>query len=828
MKQGLLKAVLPHIIVILSFLVIVFFFYKPIFQGKELGQHDIMQGKGSVEELVEYQEREGEPGLWASAMFSGMPAYLISIDYPGDFVKHVRMGYTFYLPRVPGLSFIMLLSFYLMMISFRVRPVLGFIGAIGFAFSSFAIISIGAGHNLKIEALAYLPMLIGGLHIAINRNVYLGAAVFALFLSFMVRTMHYQIIYYAIFVCGIYLVTIVVHKLMTGEAGKLLKPAGFIVLALLLTVGANLGRIWSTLEYNPYSNRSASELTLLQKNTDDATEGEDTVDPDKAYAFRWSWGIFESFTLVNPGLYGGASSSLLSEESGSATQKAIAAYRGNQKQYNQIRMMTSAYWGEQPGTAPFYAGAVFVLLFFIGLFFAPRQHVIWVCVISFFFLILAWGHNFSAFNYFIFDYLPGYRKFRAVTMAFGVLAFTIPFLGMLGVENLLSRKLNKEEMTRFFIAVGGAVFTILLVLIAGLSLDFYTEANASIADQIRNPNFLEGLISDRKGIYFGDGFRSLLFILLGGAVLFVAVKEWVKAQYLLLGLALLSMIDIIGVAGRFIDDSKYQKRYYSGAFRPTEADQAILADKAAGYRVLEWGNPWNDASTSYHHHSIGGYHASKLRRYQDFIEIGLSPALEEIRSRVSTGNADLSGIDAINMLNTKYIMFGDRAQDVLPNRAAFGPAWFVSGVEKVSNADDEVMETLSADLRKTAVIDERKFNTSFSSGNAQGEVKVTSYDLNKLSYDINAGQDGLVVFSEIYYPHGWVATIDGQETNILRANFLLRALEIPAGKHEVVFEFKPDAYYTGNTVMAICTLLIIIGFFSISGWEIKKFVSTEV
>lgn len=822
MKQGLLKAVLPHVLVILSFLVIVFFFYRPIFQGKELSQHDIMQSKGSVEELVTYQEEEGEVGLWVSAMFSGMPAYLVSIDYPGDLVKHVRMGYTFYLPRVPGLTFIMLLSFYLMMVSFRVRPLLAFLGAIGFAFSSFSIISIGAGHNLKIEALAYLPMVIAGLHLCFNRNIYIGGTVFALFLTFMVRTMHYQIIYYAIFVCGFYVVTIVIHKLFSGQGKELVKPAVLIVVALLLTVGANLGRIWSTLEYNPYSNRSDSELSLLQKQADGVSESTDAPDPDKAYAFRWSWGVFESFTLINPGLYGGASSTLLSEESGSATSRAIQAYRGNPEQYNQIRRFTSAYWGAQPGTAPFYAGALFILLFFIGLLYAPRQHVVWVCVVSAFFLFLAWGDNFKLFNYLVFDYLPGYRKFRAVTMAFGILAFSIPFLGILGLEQFLSEKSDKKDLLKFYIASGLSVFTILVVLIAGLGLDFYTEANESIAEQLRNDNFLKALISDRKSIYFGDGFRSLLFIIIGAAVIFVAKKEWLPSKYLIAGLALLGMIDMIGVSSRFISDSNYQKRYYSAAFRPTEADQAIMQDKTPGFRVLEWGNPWNDASTSYHHHSIGGYHASKLRRYQDFIELGLSPALEEIASRVRTGNTDLSGIDPVNMLNTKYIMFGDKSRDVLPNRAAFGPAWFVSSVKKVSSPDEEVMTTLSANLKTTAVIDASKFSADVSTGATGGTIAISDYGLNKVSYAVDAPQAGLAVFSEIYYPHGWLATIDGEEVDILRANFLLRALEVPEGKHEVVFEFKPDAYYTGNTVMLISTLVIILCSLLVAGLEIKK------
>lgn len=803
------KDFLPHLAAIAIFCLVTVLFFAPVFfEGKTMPQHDITQWEGGAKELIDYREKTGEEGLWTNSMFSGMPGYLVNVEFSGDLIKYVHRAYGLFLIYPMMTIFISCLSFYILLLSMGVRSWLAIAGGIAYGFTAFSIIGLMAGHNAKISAVSTMPLVLAGIHYAFKGNKLWGFVITAIGLAIHLRPNHLQITYYLVLIVAAYGITQLVLAIKAKTLPDFIKTGALLVVAALLAVGANFGKLMTTMEYSKYSIRGKSELTQT---------GEATTGLDKDYAFQYSNGIFEPLFLIIPNFYGGSAREDLGKNSN--LEAALKKNGANRQQIKQQVEAAPAYWGNQPLTAPYYAGAIIVFLFVLGMIVLDNKYRIWMGALVLFALVLSWGSNFSL-NYVIFDYLPGYNKFRSVTFAIIMVVFGMILSGFLGLEKLLSSDFNKPMQKKFMIAVGSvAGFVLLCVLFAGMG-SYRGAVDAQLASY---PEwYLTALRADRASLLRMDALRSLIFILLFVGVLWALIKDKLSKPLAYSLLILFVFVDLFGVAKRFINSDTFVRKSRQSEFQLTEADQVILKDKDPNYRVMNLLNPFNDAKTSYHHKSIGGYHGAKLGRYQELIERGIAPEQGRIISALQGGSYDFGNIGVLNMLNTKYFILGASANAVLPNPSANGNAWFVSDVREVGSADEEINELSNIDTKVTAVIDDTKFSVSDQVPAADGTIQLVTYKPNYLKYESSNTGDGLAVFSEIYYPIGWTATIDGVEAPILRANYVLRAMEIPAGDHVIEFEFLPQSYVVGNRVAWVFNVTLILLLLAAIGSSLMK------
>lgn len=810
-KINFRQQILPHIIAVLAFLVITILFFNPVFFGnKMLDQHDITQWRGGAQELEEFREATGQEGLWSNSMFSGMPAYLVNVDWNDGIISGIKQVTSLFLPHPVKNIFLAFLSFYILLLAFKVRPYLAIGGAIAFGLSSFMIIGLGAGHNSRIGAIAFMPLVLAGIHITFKRNLILGFGLTATAVALELRENHLQITYYLILVIAVYGIIMLIDAVKQGQLKGFLKCAGLLILAAIIGLGTFFGKFWSTYEYGKYSMRGKSELAATK------ASGESTGGLKKDYAFQYSYGILEPMTLIIPNFYGGASSNYLVQDEDSEVLKALQ--QADPQAANQLARYTSAYWGNQPLTAPYYAGAIICLLFVIGLIFADRKYVVWLTIIAALGIVLSWGDSFKAFNYFMFDYFPGYNKFRSVTFALVITLLAMPLLGFIGLEKLLSEGLTKETKKKLFIALGvTGGLALLVVLFAGMA-SFTKEGESQLPIW-----FLNALQEDRESLMRSDAFRSLIFIVIAFGAIYFHLKKKLSFTLTAAVLCLTILIDLWAVDKRYFTEDNYKRERDNSFFAMTEADKEIKKDKALSYRVYNLQGAWSEARTSYHHMSLGGYHGAKMRRYQDLYDYCLQNETSELISSLQSGSRDLSNFGVINMLNTKYLTFGPAKTNVIKNPEALGNAWFVQSLKRVNSPDEELSATCEIDTENTAVVDVSKFdipeNISYDSASS---IQLTHYQPNKLEYKSSSNADGFAVFSEIYYPKGWSATIDGKEAEMLRANYVLRALKVPKGEHTIVFTFEPKAYYLGNKITYASSILLLLVFIGSIGWTIKK------
>lgn len=799
--------ILPHLIAVITFLIVTIIFFKPFFfDNKSLDQHDINQWKGGAQELIEYREATGEEGLWTNSMFGGMPGYFVDVQWSDGIITTIKTVLVAGLAHPVRNIFLAFISFYILLLAFKVRPYLAIGGALAFGLSSFLIIGLGAGHNARIGAIALMPLVLAGIHITFKRHTVLGFGVTAAALALELRENHLQITYYLLLMVLVYGLIMLIEAFKQGELKPFLSKLGILIIAALLAVGTFAGKFWSTYEYSKYSMRGPSELSTL------GDESDNTDGLKKDYAFQYSNGILEPLTLLIPDYFGGASSNYLVQDEESEVLKALQR-AGDQQTANQLARYTSAYWGNQPLTAPYYAGAIICFLFILGLFLADKKIAIWLGVITALAIVLSWGDSFKAFNYFMFDYFPGYNKFRSVTFALTMAFVAMPLLGFIGLEKLLSAGLTKETQKKLLIALGSAAgFCLLVVMFAGMA-SFTKEGESQLPQW-----FLNALTADRESLMRSDAFRSFLFIIIAAIAIYLRLKDTISYPVTAAILSLAILIDLASVDRRYFGDDNYRRTTDRSFFNPTEADQEIKKDKSK-YRVYNLQGAWSEARTSYHHHSIGGYHGAKMRRYQDLYDYCLGNETQEMIQSLQSGNRDLSDYGVINMLNTKYLVYGTQRNAIIRNIHANGNAWLVSSVNKVSSPDDELTTTCDLNTANTAVIDASKFELDQTSFNTGGSIELSSYQPNKLEYKASLEGESLAVFSEIYYPVGWEATINGKPADILRVNYVLRALQLPAGEHQIVFEFKPDSYYLGDKITfasSILLLLVLLGSLGIS------------
>jgi len=794
MNDQLKKSLLSHGLVLIGFLLITVIVYLPFFtEGKQLSQHDIQQAKGANHLTKEYESQTGENALWNPYMFSGMPAYLTGLAHSGDILIYVYATMSLGIPHPAGITLIDFISFYILLIVFGVRPWIAFAGALAFGLNGFNIISISAGHNAKIAAAALIPLAMAGIHLAFSRRKYLGIGLTALALGLQIRTNHPQMTYYLLLITLIYGAC----QLYIHWKDKKLPQFGITVaglmIAAVIAVAANAGKLWTTYEYSKYSIRGKSELT---------TDSQKSSGLDREYAFRYSNGILEPLFLFIPNVFGGSSMQALDDDS--ATAKALQGAGYDRAQVRQQIQSMPTYWGDQPLTAPYYAGSIIFLLFILGIIILDKRTKTWLLIVAIIGIVMSWGNNFATLNDLLFDYLPMYNKFRSVTFTILMTIISINLLGFMALEKIWANKSDKAFQKKLLMAAGIAGGFALLLIIGAGAFGY----KGAVDDRL--PEWLIAAIrADRKSLLRGDAMRTLLFVIGSGALIYAYLKDLLSQKVIIGGFVLLVFIDMISLTKRFINNDSFVKSPLKSTFHPSDADLVIQSSTNDGDRVLNLQNPFNDAITSYFHESVGGYHGAKLRRYQDLISHCLDSELSSTIAQLRAGNRNFN-TPVLNMLNTAYFKFGPAKNAVLPNPDALGTAWTVDKIIKVNSADEEISEVCGIVPGSEAVVDVSKFNVPKLSGS--GLITLQSRTPNEITYKAEINGNVLGVFSEIYYPKGWVATVDGKKVDILRANYVLRALVLDNGSHDIQFRFESKSYTVGNTISWVGGILCVILF----------------
>jgi hypothetical protein len=788
----------PHILVLLIFIAISFIYFSPVLEGKKLDQHDIKTYKGMSKEIKDFRESTGEEALWTNSMFSGLPAYQISVKYKKNLIQYVDKILTLGLPRPVNLLFLYLLGFYILLLTLKVDYRIAFIGSIAFAFSSYFFIIIQAGHMSKAHAIAYLPMVVAAVLYTYRGKMLLGGALTALAVALEVYTNHFQITYYLVLVLLIIGLFQLYKDFKNKNLTDFFKRSGILILAAVLAAGTSLTRLKTTSDYGKESTRGKSELT---SNIDNKTQG-----LDKDYATQWSYGIAESMTLLIPNFYGGSSSSSVLSLEDSKTLDFLKKFKNKKLANSLAQYKSSSYWGDQPiVSGPTYAGAIVIFLFILGLLFVKSELRIWLLLATIMSLMLAWGKNFMPLTNFFLDFFPGYNKFRAVSMILIIAEFTIPLLAFIALDKFLSSSIDNNEKQKplklAFYITGG--LTLIFALFPTMFLDFTSEndLNPLAAGVITPDNFLESLALDRSSLLSTDAWRSFIFIGLTFGVLMLYLRNSLKSQYVILIVGVLVVCDMWNVNKRYLNDDNFvRKNKVKIPYKPTQADNFILNDKDPNFRVFNSSvSTFNDASTSYFHKSIGGYHGAKLKRYQELIEF-----------HISKGN-----MNVLNMLNTRYFISRDGKPQL--NSAALGNAWFINNINLVLNADEEIDALKDFDPINTAIVDNRFSNYIIPNlDNSSSTIQLDIYQPNYLKYSSESTNDGIAIFSEIYYNKGWDAYIDGVKTDYFRANYVLRALNIPSGNHIIEFKFQPSVYSISENISLASSLILFILLFLIS------------
>ena len=846
----ILKQWLPDVLAVVFFAVLAFaYFYPADVQNRVLNQGDVSAGIGLGQESTQYYNSTGERTRWTNAIFSGMPTYQIAPSYGStSTLSAVEKAYHLWLPDNVWYLFVYLLGFYILLRAFNFRQHLAALGSVLWAFSTYFLIIIAAGHLWKVMALAYLPPMIGGIVLAYRGKYMWGLIVTALFAAMEVNANHVQMTYYYLFVILLMIIAFLVDAIIKKEYVRFLKATGVCIVGGLLGVMVNLSNLYHTWEFSKETMRGKSEL--VKQNADNQTDS----GLERSYITDYSYGIGETWSLLVPNVKGGTSMKLLwdDENAREAIQGMSVNVGPGQSMsapqvfdyLSQNGLYFTQYWNDNleegaNGTmGPVYVGAFVLLLAVLCLLVCYRNPLTWgLLVATLLSIMLAWGKNFMGLTDFFIDHVPMYAKFRAVESILVIAEFTIPLMAMLALKEVWQkvedgtaqeRKYIFKAVLVAFALTGGVV--LLFAVTPTTFFDFYTEAEAKLFGQILPPPasadaLLEALSKARQAVFTADCWRSFLIILVGTLMLLAyCMKTKFKAWMLVAGLLVLCLTDLWTVNRRYLnpnDTKQFVKKVERQQVRPmTDADRQILADTSLDYRVLNLaGNVFNENETSYYHKSVGGYHPAKLRRYQELIEYYLSDQLNAVRQALSTTGTDLSVVNGdsiwpvINMLNTKYFLMAQQ-NIAVQNPYAFGNAWMVDHVSYVDNANDEIDALGKLNLRHEAVAD-KQFEAVLGQAVAQDStstVQMTSYAPNKLTYTVD-GKGGVLVLSEIYYP-GWTATVDGQEVELGRVNYVLRALHIEAGKHEVVLSFFPQSVKTTETLayvaLAILLLLIVL------------------
>ncbi len=830
-----LKKCLPDAIVVALFAVISFaYFLVPASQGKILFRHDSQASVGLGQELTEYEQRTGEVTRWTNSLFSGMPTYQISPAYSStDGLSTAMSAYHLWLPDYVWFLFAYLLGFYILLRAFNFRQSLAALGSILWAFSSYFLIIIAAGHLWKVMALAYLPPMIAGVVLAYRGKYLWGLIVTAVFTAFEVKANHVQMTYYYLFIVLFMVVAYLVQAIREKRFQHFLKASGVLVAAALIGVAINISNLYHTWEYQKESMRGKSELTKANS----ANQTSSGLDRD--YITQWSYGIDETLTLLVPDAKGGASVPL--------SQNATAMAKANPEVQNMLPQLYEAvpqYFGTQPGTSgPVYVGAFVLFLFVLGLFIVKTPLKWALLAATILSILLSWGHNFMGFTNFFLDYVPMYAKFRTVASILVIAEFTIPLLAALALKRIVDEPTVLTKNMKFVYASLALTAGVALVmaLMPSMMGPFVSDQERQMLSGIQGMTpdvqnmMLSSIATMRAAMVSADAWRSIIVIIIGVAMLLLFKAQKIKPLYLIVGISALCLIDLWQVDKRYLNDEMFvPKSERDTPQQATATDMEILKDKALSYRVLNFASgAFNENNTSYFHKSIGGYHPAKLRRYQEMIDKYIAPEMQAAMQAIGSKGGVMSEVDGrkvfpvLNMLNAKYFIvpLQGNATTQLQNPYAQGNGWFVDKLTYVADANAEYAEVGKIDVRHEAVAD-KKFEAVLgqtAANDSTASVVLTKYEPNNMTYTVNSAKGGVVVFSEVYYP-GWSATIDGQPAELGRVNYILRALNVKAGKHEVVLDFHPSSISITETIAytALAVLLLAICAALFVEWKKRK------
>ena len=801
-----LKNLWPHVVALLAFFLATAIYFSPmVFGDKVLNQGDLQQVTGMRAEMEQYRNPDGTFPLWTNSMFSGMPTYQISY-YSKSPVKTASkitlLGNVMGVPWPP--IFFMMAGMYLLLMTLGVDWRIGIVGSIGYGLAANHMDLAEAGHMTKLVAIAYLPGLLAGVLLAYRGKFLIGGALAALFMALEVYANHFQITYYFFLLLGILGIIFLVDAVKTNTLPRFAKATGVLAIAVLLGVASNLGKLWTTYEYAAETIRGRSELSAEVKGDNGYGRAKGESGLSKDYMFNWSYGKLETFNLLIPNYLGGSSTRVFYQDEESDTYKVLRGLLPtlDQQRANQLVRATGQYWGDQPFTGgPVYLGAVLFFLFFMGCFLVKGPLRTWTIIGTVLMIFFAWGKNFEAFNFFMADYLPKYSSFRAVTMALGVANFLMALLGILGIQAFFDKQRDFEERKRGMLYAGAVTTGLIgLGILIGFTLDYSTPREAALPDEL-----LTAMQSDRAALLLADALRSLLFVGLSVGLLWFWTRSKFNATLAVVALGLLFIADNWGIARRFIDGEDFTTpREYRANTQPAPADQQVMADTDPHYRVADFRrNPYSNAFTSFHHKSIGGYHAAKLMRYQELINTYLTDPNSYPR--------------LFDMLNAKYFIVSNEQAQRNPN--ALGNAWFVDQYRIVPDADAEFTGLADLEPKTTALVNQ-DYAGALEGLTIQPDptarIALTSYHPDELVYTYSANSEQLAVFSEVYYPpgKGWTVYLNGEPYDgFIKANFALRALRLPPGQNqELRMVFRPKAYYAGETIASISFIVVVLAF----------------
>ena len=821
-----MKKLLPDLIAILAFVLLSFAYFFPAdIENRILFQHDTAAGAGAGQEVKEYYEQTGERSRWTNSLFGGMPMYQIAPSYDSTkSLQWVQKAYQLFLPDYVCLTFMLMLGFYILLRVFGIPVWLAGLGGIMWAFSSYFFILISAGHIWKFITLAYVPPTIAGIVLAYRGKLLWGGILTALFVALQITSNHVQMSYYFFFVILFFVGAYFEKAWRTKTLPQFFKASAVLIVAALVGIAANVSNLYHTYAYSKETMRGKSELVQ----TGDAAK-QTSSGLDRDYITQWSYGIDETLTLLVPNFKGGASAAL--------SQSETAMSKAN-PMYSSLYGSLTQYFGTQPMTSgPVYVGAFVLFLFVLGCFIV-KGPLKWALIgATFFSIVLSWGKNFMPLTDFFIDYVPLYNKFRAVSSILVIAEFTIPLLAIFALKRLLEEPeiLKREKKPLGISLLLTAGVALLLAVAPGSIGSGYVPAQEAqmlqnaVNQQMIPANELSGILANlgemRAELVSSDALRSFIIIGIGCSLLWLYASGKLRSSLTIAGITILCLADMWGVNKRYLNDAQFVPHSIrTETFTKTNTDELILQDTSLDYRVLNFAtSTFDDNNTSYWHKSVGGYHPAKLRRYQEMIEHHISPEMQAAYKAIATAGGEMDSVDAnkfriLNMLNTKYFIFpaGQQRQTVpILNPHAYGNAWFVNKVQYVNNANEEIDALDSIIPTETAVVDARFKDvlkgTTESYKDSLSSIRLTSYTPNRLTYETNNAQDGIAVFSEIYYPDGWHVTIDGQPAELARADYILRTMYVPAGQHTIEMRFDPTSLHVTEGIAYGALALLVIG-----------------
>jgi len=791
------KAIITHICVIALFILASLVYFYPVLQGKAIYQSDIAQYKGMAQERDAYKDVTGEESYWTNSAFGGMPTYQLGANYPHNYVKDLDRLIRF-LPRPADYLFLYLIGFYILLLCLKVDFRLAALGAVAFGFSTYMIIILGVGHNAKAHALGYIPMVLGGIVLVFRKKYILGFILTALAMALEISANHYQMTYYFMLLVLVMGLVYLIYAIKEKELKHFFISVGVLILAVVLSIFTNATSLMATKEYADWSTRGKSELTI----NPDGSEKEISTGLDKEYITQYSYGIAESLNLFAPRLFGGSGGENLGKDSKAyeyLTNQGLSPTRAME-----FSSSLPLYWGDQPiVAAPAYVGAIIFFLFILGIFLVDGKKKWWLLSGAILSLLLSWGRNFPLLTNFMIDYFPMYNKFRAVSSIQVVLELCLPVLGMLGIWELFKSSVEQKEKLNalkwsFFISLGLGV---VIFLLKGF-FDF-----EGMRDETYRGYFGDDVMTmiqrDREAVYINDTIRSLVYVALAAAALWFFIKDKINKNLLVFALGALILFDLVGVDLRYVNEDDFvRQRQVNEPFQANQLDQMIQQDDSI-YRVFDPQEGLNGARTSYFHKSVGGYHAAKPRALQNLFEYHLYQ----------------NNLQVLNMLNVKYILQQDEEGNSFPgvNPEANGNAWFVDQLVPVSSANEEILKLKDFNSKTQAVVNNKEYPELTKLRypvDSVATIKLVDYRPDYLKYASNNSNDGFAVFSEMHYPSGWNAFIDGKPQDHYKVDYALRGMKVPAGQHEIEFKFEPEVVETGSQITLasnILLALIIVG-----------------